>query len=175
MLHNLKRQRHAQTWSADFILAVFLFAIAGVAAIKLITNLSFGSSFDDVQLDAQAISSQLMSPGIPSNWNSTTLVEVGVMTSGALDTRKWHDISIMSYSQLRRLMGVQSEFAIVVSNVNQSTPSGVIVPCLIGNPVTNASLCNQTISLNGQKQVVKVDRLIASNASIARLSIYVWR
>ena len=172
--------REAQTWSFDFIIGTTLFVIAGVVAVKMLSGMSFGSGFEDVKRDAEAISEQLMSRGIPYDWTNETVLEIGLLTGEKLDRQKWDYFSSINHSRAKLLFGVQSEYSIMLWHANASINATIPPPCLVGFPIldstqtANGTDCSMQPNLSSEDNVVKLTRIAAFNGTLMSLTIYVW-
>lgn len=172
--------RKGQTWSLDFIIGTALFIIAGIIAVKMLSGMSFGSGFEDVKRDAETISEQLMSRGIPYDWTNETVLEIGLLTGEKLDRQKWDYFSSLNHSRAKLLLGVQSEYAVLLWHANSSINSTIPSPCLIGFPILNSTQtsdgtdCSMQPDLSSEDNVVKLTRLVAFNGTLMSLTIYVW-
>ncbi len=181
------RSFRAQFWSFDLIFAVviFSFAVTILAYSWFNINNQLASSYSPtyimLQLQEQALSQSLMSPGAPANWQSTvntlsttswTGVSVGIAASAlnsSLSASKLYTFMSMAnynYQASKTPLGVAFDYYITVV----STGSANAVSISIGsNPSTNGALAvyaqKMSATLNGIPVVVTVN--VWTNAGFA--------
>ena len=80
--------RGAQIWSIDYTIALTLFLLAIIVALKVIANHYTSTTFDELNDEAFIATEYLMGPGNPEDWDNVTLVTLGLMTGSALNVTK---------------------------------------------------------------------------------------
>ncbi|PIN72456.1 hypothetical protein COV21_02145, partial [Candidatus Woesearchaeota archaeon CG10_big_fil_rev_8_21_14_0_10_45_5] len=110
-MKHIKSRGKAQVWSLDFIVAVVFFAIALTMYFKYA-----GSIFNEDELDleglrieAASISSGLLTPGYPQNWNESTVSRIGISDDGNnINPEKLQNFLALSsdYERTKKLFSV---------------------------------------------------------------------
>ena len=125
----------AQFWSFDLVFAVIIFVFALVLLTYVWLNISgeysllYGRNVANIQLQLNSLGSQLLSPGIPSNWNyivnfsavsawQNITVGLGNGTSGSLSQFKINALQNMSsdnYQAAKPALGVGYDYYITIT------------------------------------------------------------
>ena len=159
----------------DYVLGLFLFIVAAVLAIKILSNMSLTSTFDTVRDDGNALSQQLMSEGIPSNWTGSTLIELGLLTQGKLNITKWQAFAAMNYSATKLYFDIRSNYLVLITLANTTGQNmSVITPCSAGMNLSVGSACTTIPVFIDSQNVVRVNRLVGFNGSLLALTVYTW-
>ncbi len=170
----------AQFWSLDLVFAmvIFGFAVSILAYTWFNISAQLSSAYSGaapiMQLQAQTLAQDLMSPGAPANWQSIVNtgssqswgnVSIGIVSStgsSAISPAKLNALYLMSvtdYQALKLPLGLGFDYFITVATVPSSTSA---VTTVIGrDPNANGALTvyTQRISaaLNGAPVVVTVE------------------
>ncbi|MCX6710903.1 MAG: hypothetical protein NTZ02_02325 [Candidatus Woesearchaeota archaeon] len=156
-MKHIKSRRKAQVWSLDFIVAVVFFAIALTIYFKYA-----GSIFDEQELDleglrieAASISSGLLTPGYPQNWNESTVSRIGISDDGNnINSEKLQNFLALSsdYERTKKLFSVTNDFYILLrSNSTIIAQAGV----------------NKSANL-----IATAEKIVLYNNTLSRLSVY---
>ena len=134
----------AQFWSFDLVFAVIIFVFTLVLLTYVWLNisgeysLSYGRNVANIQLQLNSLSSQLLSPGIPSNWNylvnlssvstwQNITVGLGNGTTGALSQFKINALQNMSsddYQAVKPALGIGYDYYITITGTGISASIG---------------------------------------------------
>jgi hypothetical protein len=181
----LVKSFRAQFWSFDLIFSVVIFSAAITVLAYSWYNINsqlagaYSSTSTLLQLQSQALSQNLMSPGEPGNWQSTvnTLstsnwgnVGIGLATSSSnssISAGKLYTLMSMAnynYQATKTPMGIAFDYYITIaSGPNSANALNVSIGL---NPATNGALSvySQRLSsvLNGVPVVVTVKVWTAS-------------
>ncbi|MBI2449633.1 hypothetical protein HYV49_05035 [Candidatus Pacearchaeota archaeon] len=113
--------KKAQVWSLDIIVGVTIFIIAIIIFYIYTINLSdeAESSSDDLNIDADFISSNILSEGSPRNWNKTNVLIPGIVTDNKINETKLVALAQLSkdnYDKSRQLLGTKYDYFVFLEN-----------------------------------------------------------
>jgi len=185
------RTLKAQFWSFDVVFAIIIFSFAITILaftwfnISNQLSLSYGSGSEIMQLQLQSVMQNIMSPGIPSNWqssinatNQSTWVGVLAGLGSAQDSYSLSPSKIYSlisvanynasdYQATKQMLGTGFDYYITIESTSNV---GAGVDINIGsNPANNGALTEyvdkEYANLNGVPVVVQVE--LWTNTTIA--------
>jgi hypothetical protein len=168
----------AQFWSFDVIFAIVIFSFAITILAFTWFNISnqlalnYGNGPGIMQLQIQSVEQNLLSPGIPNNWQSTinttnpstwSGVLVGLATtpgSSTLSSGKLYSfmsVAFYNYSATKQMLGTGFDYYITIRSIS-NVGSGININ--IGkNPATNGALTEYVeknyANLNGVPVIVQ--------------------
>jgi hypothetical protein len=178
--------KKSQTWTTEFMLAFLIFSSAAIISVKLISTIYQNNNFGDLMKESETISENLFSDGYPSNWTNATVFKVGFLTNHSIDTRKLQQYYILSYSNTKRLMGVNKNYYVAFRNKDNSlslfntigATSDPAAGCGYGHPAVVATYVNSHCVLDfsalDYKDFVKFSRFVVYNTSVIAVDIYSW-
>jgi len=181
----LNKGKRGQVWSYDLIVGSILFVIAmGILAFfwwSARTNMS--ENKDVVIQESAKLGDLLISPGIPTEWNTSVNItnqntwssirQIG-LTEG-WDTNvisvdklyKFTQMSLVNYSFVRANLRPKYDFYVELIYFNNSVENNVI---LNGTAVRAGKQYSDITA----KAVAKTDRIVVYNHSVAILRLYIW-
>jgi len=162
--------RKAQIWLIDFIVGMMIFIIGIVLASRFIINASNTSEFAEVRITAQTMSDYLLSEGSPNNWTNDTVIKIGLTTGNRLNISKLNQFYNMTYSDT--LEGLASPYDYIVYFQNNNSIINFSGVC--GYGAFNITNCTIDVSNLKYDNLVRIERLIVNNDSIAEMVLYVW-
>jgi len=113
------RYAKSQMWSSDFVIGFFIFSLMLVAYYTYTTNLSKQDAVvvGDLVSEAQIVSSSLMSEGLPSNWDSSTVTRIGITDkSNRIDLDKFIDFNQLDYNDTKKMLGTVYDYFLYFVN-----------------------------------------------------------
>lgn len=116
------RNKKAQAWYLDFIIAVIIFSIAILIYFVYLPNLYNQelNDLDNIYLDGQFIVSSLMTSGLPENWTTSDVIKIGIVdNSSELNedlVSEFSSLVISDYDRARNLLGIRSDFVVFFLN-----------------------------------------------------------
>lgn len=137
--------------------------------LSILNASSNKSEFESVLMESDHISSILISPGVPNNWNSSMVKALGLTSNNRINTSKLLEFDAINYYALKSLLGVNDEFAFYFENV-----SGILNvegTCLRGF----VSGCDDLYSVIEYDDLSSTSRVVILNSSIVELVVVVWR
>ena len=172
-----------QAWYADFAIGLLLFFFTLVIYIGYNDNFQKQNmgELNNMITDARAVSSSLILSGYPSDWNSSTVVRIGISDDQRLNATKLLRFSALNYTLTKRIFATPYEYFVFFAN-NKGEVLNVSGVCGVGSPLVNVSYgavqgtCNP-INLTGisLKNVVKTERYLVYNSSVAKMGVYLWQ
>lgn len=155
----------AQSTFLDFGTGFMLFAIVLlISGSYLTTRTSTSEAPDGVR-----ISNELLSEGVPNDWNASTVIVPGVLTNGSIDSDKWMALSNMSAEGLHSLFFLSGELFVRISRyqVHQELE---ILP-----PISTVTVDYASISSEDHDAISVTSRITNYNGSLAVLEVITWR
>ena len=159
------KNKKAQVWYTDFMIGVLIFVIVILIYYEYAHSLTQDPSdiTSDLIMESKAISSSLVAPGIPSNWNQSNVQIIG-LTDGnhRLNQSKLDMFANMSYSSSKTKLRTPYEYYFYLEDVD-----GSIIQ--IGGE-TGIGL-NATDSEN----LVSITRVVIYNSRLINMVVHVWQ
>ncbi len=159
----------AQVWSLDIIIAMIVFVAALILFYQQSINLldERVQQREDILLDAQIISSYLVSSGYPQNWTVSNVTIIG-LTDGKMRLQEskvlqFQSLITTNYSVSKKLLSTNHHYLITFEDKNNNSVS-VSGITQLGNNYTAAK----------PQQLIKVVRFVNYNSSIIRMGVTVW-
>ena len=155
--------RKAQFYYVEFMVTLTLFIFVLAIFANAFADISQSKGYDDISLQADSISGQLMSEGSPKNWTQANVQKIGITSGrGRIDEQKLLKFANMSYANAKEKFNLNYDYYVFLEN---STGSRI--------PVAG----KQGIGLlsNSSKTLVKVVRFPIYKSDIVRLIVYVWQ
>lgn len=149
--------RFAQAWGFDLMIATAIFFATVFAFFLYSINYPLEGQEDLSRLEYEAdlIAQSLMSEGYPTDWNASSVVTIGILSSGKIDEDKlaeFQGLVANDYEVTRNLFNINNDYYIEITGVD---PIGEI-------PADPESL-------------IKVDRLTIYQDKPVTLSVNVWK
>ena len=137
-MKTIKRKK-AQIWSVDIMIATFIFLIAFILGIVVINKVFFQAAGDDLLIKENKLISDTL---------STDTKEYSFVQNDQVNASKLETFSNMDYNELKRELGLKSDFCIHFKDEEGNVvPIGEIV--LLGDPDSIIQLNNQEFYCNG--------------------------
>ena len=82
--------KRGQVWSIDIIIAFTIFLIAIIVFFVYSVNYSgeAGETFEQISYDGEIILKSIFSEGHPQDWNSSNVVNIGIMSKNKINEKK---------------------------------------------------------------------------------------
>jgi hypothetical protein len=169
-----KRERQAtkkgQIYFTDYMIAILIFALFTTMYFVFEPNLVDNTGHDkELLLEAKAISTSLLSKGIPNNWTEYDVIRVGLKNDDQSinETKliRFFNATDLRYDEIRSLLNVKNEFMVYMLNQN-----GDRIKVDVGGTMMNET---GNFSLDAKK-VSKITRIVAYNNSLNELVVITW-
>ena len=115
----MRKNKRAQAWYVDFIVAIVIFFIALTTYFIYLPNINNQELTDlnEVYLDARITVNSLMTAGLPTNWENSSIIKIGLVDDGyELNENKVARFRNIDYNRAKNLLGIRSEFAVFFLN-----------------------------------------------------------
>ncbi len=159
------REKRGQAWGFDLEIAAAIF-ITGIIAFYLFTFNYQGvqnSPNEDIVYEASTVADSLLSTGLPDNWNSTSVIKIGIVSSNKLDQQKidsFYNLSETDYNRTRALLRTQFNFFVNISDTLYA--NGQVIDGIGHVPSENAT-------------VFRVSRFTSYQNKPVTLYVLLWR
>lgn len=151
------RNKRAQAWYIDFIIAIVIFFVALTTYFIYLPNISNQELTDlnEVYLDARIAVNSLMTSGLPTNWENSSIIKIGLVDDGyELNENKVARFRNIDYNRAKNLLGIRSEFAVFFLN-NMGSLMNINEIYFVGNQqvdyTTNKNNLSMAYYYNGKR------------------------
>ena len=158
--------RKGQAWGADLIIAIVIFSIA-LSAIYLYSindTRNQGELMDTLFYDGGKISDSILSQGYPSDWDSSDVLQLGILEDGKISPDKLEKFSLFDYERSRSLFNTRYDYYFFLEEPMLIAGSEVDG---LGKPGVNRT---NVIS----KDLIKITRIVVYNNKIMPAYLYVF-
>lgn len=157
-------KKRAQLWGIDLIVGTSIFIIGVILFYIYAFNYSSGSedSYNSLSYDASIIADSLLSEGYPREWNSTSVVAIGISSSNKINQTKlerFYNLSIQDYERTKYLFNTQYDYYL-----NFSEPLQI-------NGVNVEYIGHKSAS---QENIVKVSRITIYKNKLVNFDVILW-
>jgi len=162
-------EKIGQVWSVDAIIAFMIFLVAIIIFFVYSINYSGETedTFKKLQYDGDIILKILFSEGHPDDWNSTNVVNIGVMSEGKINETKierFYNLTQDNYSTTKNLFKTSYDYYFFLDEnltINSSEIEG------IGRPGTNKNKIRST-------NLIKITRFTIYKEKPITAYLYIW-
>lgn len=144
--------RKGQVFSIDFSLGMLITIAALISVVLFLPK-----NTQPFIMDAERIS-LLMTEGVPSDWNTTTLIVPGFLSNGRFNESKIAAFEALSVQAQKSLLGVQSDFSI---RMRQN-----------GTNISLCTSCGQVPASYQQLLTIERHALLGSNVTTMEVRLY---
>jgi hypothetical protein len=162
----MKRNTKGQIWTLDLIVALVLFIIGALFFYQYGSSVRENNSneINELSLQTERISNNLMGSGEPSEWNNASVISIGLSDGNSrLVLNKLRELNQIPYPDTKHLLSTNRDYQITFRNGNNTLLS-----------FNNQTFWGKNISLDSPKQMLKSKRLLFYNHSILSMEILVW-
>ncbi|MDP2925049.1 MAG: hypothetical protein Q8N99_01625 [Nanoarchaeota archaeon] len=163
------KSKRSQAWGMDLIIAVMLFLMGMIVFMIYTINSSSESNEEIAQLslEGELIMTNILSEGYPDDWNSSNVVNIGIIDNEKINQTKlerFYDLSISNYGKTKSIFDTEYDYFFVVDNM---TIRGLGVGG-IGKPGTDIDNLNTS-------SLLKISRLTLYNYKVKNSYLYIWK
>lgn len=140
------KMNSGQAWYGDFAVALLVFIIGLVVYHTFTLNISGGDRafFEEISLDAQTVSSNLLLTGEPFNWDRYNVVTIGLTGNDqTIKHEKITEFAALNYTESRKLLGTTFEYFLFFVD-KDGIPKNVEGVCGVGSELINSSYSEKT-------------------------------
>ena len=159
-------KKQAQAWGFDLMAAIVIF-LSGMI-LFFFFSLNFSSEraevFGALSYEGKIIGDSLLSEGFPNDWNSTTVVAIGILSNGQVNDTKLKMFYDMAdnpegYAKTKRLFNMLNDYYVYFEE-----------PIVIdGEIITGIG-----VQESGQKNLARTTRVMVQGGKVKNLNIHVW-
>ena len=154
----------AQSTFLDFSTGFLLFAVVLLISGSYLTSRTATSE----PPDGVRISNELLSEGVPADWNATSVIVPGILTHGRVDQEKWMALSAMSDDELRSLLFLSGEAYIRITRYHYDRYIEILPP------IRTITTGHDSITDQEHDSISVTSRITNYNGSLAVLEVIVW-
>ena len=159
-----KRNKKAQGWGIDLVIAIVIFTVALVTFYFYALNQP-GEAPEEIEnlfYDGKLIASSILSEGYPEHWNLNNVIRIGILTDNKINESKldnFWDLNVLNYPKTKSLFNTQYEYYFFLD-----------VPMIIeGNPVEGIG--NKPSS---PENLVAITRFTIYQNKPVTAHLYIW-
>lgn len=174
----------SQAWSADLMIAFFIFTIALVVYFTFSTDQTVikNSGIGLLSSDIKLLSDTLLSEGYPMDWDNNTVTKIGLTDGDSkINKHKLHNFSIINYNTSKKLLGTTYDYALYFQNTSNANISihGFCGKGKYGFQATKqGEICKINYSGIDYEDLIKIDRILVyhnnSESRIVKMVLYLW-
>lgn len=155
----------------DFITGFVLFIIILFVALKLLINLMPNNQYENIHREGSVLSTNLLKSGHPSDWNETNVILPGIANNNRINFTKLEKFDNISYGTTKNLFHLSNEYIFVFKN---ATSIINISKCARGYNIVVDEFCEPDFSSIKYSNLVKFERIVVLNSSLATMVVYLW-
>ncbi len=117
------REKKAQGWGFDLVVASVIFTFAIMAFYIFAINYSTGGEeqFNTLIYEGQLVADSILSEGHPSDWNSSNVVRIGLLSGGKINQTKidrFYNMTVnaTTYNRTKVLFNIAHDYNISFSS-----------------------------------------------------------
>ena len=172
--------RKAQAIYLDFIIGLIILILVIALYFKYLPRATAReeTALQEMDMDAKSIASSLMTAGLPPDWDAGTVQRIGIVEmDNRLNSTKLLRLANMSYNDAKVLLGVSRDYyGYFQKNAHVLNISGI---CGFGNPAIHPAPAGANCSFpsmpSSATSVIKVERILIIDNTLARMVILVWQ
>jgi len=162
--------KRSQAWGIDLIFGIMIFSVGIMIFFIYSVNQSGETKESLVNLghDGDNILSNLLSDGYPTDWNSSNVIEIGILSNNKINETKlerFYNFTINNYAQTRSIFKTRYNYYLSFDNM---TINSIVIDG-IGKPGVNRT----NLNINATN-LIKITRLSIYKDKPATIYLYVW-
>ena len=153
-------RKRGQVWSLDLMVATIIFSVA-------LASFYFYTVNEHSGYEGRSLSNILLSDGYPEDWNSTNVVEMGILTNGKINQTKleaFYNFVQLDYPQTKLVLNTAYDYYFFLDQnmtINSVEVEG------IGKP----GVTKDTIVA---KNLIKISRVTIYQNKPIGAQLYIW-
>ena len=109
------RKKRGQGWGFDVMIASMIFAVALITFYFFALNYGKNNqtSTNDLMQEANVLADNILTEGIPREWNQTSVTALGILTKNRINETKleqWYTLSQENYPFTKVLLNIKSNY-----------------------------------------------------------------
>ena len=168
------QNRKSQIWSMDFFSGLVIFIVVILISVRILFSMTTPDSYELLYRDSIHLSSSLLGPGYPIQWNRSTVIVPGLIFfngTNRIDPGKLIEFDSIDYERSKSLLHLSNEYIFFFRN---STSVINISRCVRGYPIYTNGKCEPDLGSIKYSDLVKIERIVIYNSSLVTMTIYMW-
>lgn len=174
------------------MISLLIFIATAAIFYAYSSNFSGDSSMESTVRDAKTTSGYLISSGHPKGWNSSSVIMLGLTNDdGRIVSSKLNLLGDIQYSTARSLLNTKYDFFIHFADKNDcfikikssgenygyGHPNADVVNGGSSDSCIMADAKNMSLNLSdiSPQKVVKIERFVILNSTIAKMVLHEWQ
>ncbi|MFH0711689.1 MAG: hypothetical protein V1889_01330 [archaeon] len=132
------KPKKAQAWGTDLTIAFVIFSFAII--FFYFYSFNYSNETEDIletmTYEGNFIADSILSPGYPTLWDESNVIEIGITTDGKINQTKlenFHELAQNNYEKTKQTFGTKYDYYFFMEDPLNSTLEG------IGKPGTNST------------------------------------
>ncbi|MGM5482417.1 MAG: hypothetical protein ACQESF_03050 [Nanobdellota archaeon] len=168
----------AQTWTIEFIFATVIFLSVIAMFYQFLPNLEKSDdNFEKISTQVNSISENLLSKGVPENWNASNLIRPGVIKKGQTISKekieRFYKLSENNYTLIKKSLGIDCNFIIYFID-NEDKPIKISGKYLTGKQDINFENNKINTSQISADQIAKTQRIVIFEKEPINMVVIGW-
>jgi hypothetical protein len=165
----------------DLLIGLVIFSIALVVYFRVFSNITDNPEIllEELGYDANVIAGSLGAKGYPENWDASSVQRIGLLTDGQLDRAKLQQFEAMTFAATKTVFGTRFDYTVFFrdadGNVLNIESCAFGSPDIVVNPLTQFICENVSVSSLDTQHLVQSERIIAHEARLITMVVYVWQ
>ncbi|HIG52013.1 hypothetical protein CXT76_01230 [Candidatus Parvarchaeota archaeon] len=156
--------KKGQAWGFDLMIAIsiFMIGIVGFYLFSLNSPSEGRDTLDSLFYDGNLIADSLLSEGYPENWDSNSVINIGIVNDNRINETKLqrlYDLTISDYSRTKNLFNTRFNYYF---NFSRPITMGGVYVEFIGQKDLNPD------------NIIKIQRFVIFENNPVTLNVYVW-
>jgi len=150
--------KKSQAWGIDATIAVTIFIIGIFIFYIYSINTENKSTIEKLSYDGKVVMDSILSDGYPLNWDSTSVIKIGILSQNKINEAKLQNFYNLEYSKTRKLFNTRYNYYFFLSEnmyINGNVVEG------IGNQGAN-------------KNLIKITRFTIYRNKPVTAYLYIW-
>jgi len=160
-----KKSKHAQAWGMDLIVASVIFTVGLVAFYLYALNRpgEAEETIDSLFYDGNVVASSVLSEGYPQDWNSGSVVMLGILNENRINETKlerFNNFAKSDYTKTKTIFNIRANYYFFLNEtmlINSQPVEGIGSP-----PITYENL-------------IKITRFTIYKEKPTSAYFYVWK
>jgi len=154
--------KRGQVWQLDFLFAIVISSITLILFVNFALEQTTSTDISDLSLQASAMSESLLTQGLPTNWDKSTVRSIGILdASGRGDTIKIESFFNMTPNEYRLLLTQRNFYHIQL--LQNDLPLTIGGKNFVGFNKTDAN------------SAITVSRFLLYEGAVTKIEVSVWK
>jgi hypothetical protein len=157
-------KKRGQAWGFDLIIGavVFVVGVLGFYFFSINSQQEQSNKLQELNYAATSIADNILSEGLPSNWNQTKVIRIGITNNNKINQTKldmFYNLSVTNYALTKSIFNTNKEYYVVFKTTVY---------------INNQSITSIGKTPQNQKNLIKQTRLSVYRNKPITLEVYAW-